>query len=159
LRSCWADLAKEDAAVAFQAIRRLAAAPEQTVPFLRQHLKPAPAPDLKHIRQLVEMFDSDDFEKRQKAAEELEKQADTAVSLLQQILMKEKPSLEVRRRLQQIVEAIPSKPETLRAVRAVEALEWIATPDAVRLLGELARGAAEARLTREASATKGRLTR
>jgi WD40 repeat protein len=159
LRSCWTALAGDDAAAAFRAIRRLAAAPEQTVAFLHQHLKAVPAPDMKRVRQLVEMLESDDFEKRQKAAEELEKQADAAASLLRQILMKEKPSLEVRRRLQQIVEAIQTNPESLRAIRAVEALEWIGTPDAVRLLGELAQGAAEARLTREANAAKGRLMR
>jgi WD40 repeat protein len=159
LRSCWAALGGDDAAAAFQAIRRLAAAPEQTVAYLRQHLKPAPAPDRMRVRQLVEILDSDDFEKRQKAAAELEKQDDTTASLLRQILMKVKPSLEVRRRLQQIVEAIQSKPESLRAVRAVEALEWIGTPEAVRLLGELAHGAAEARLTREANAAKRRLMR
>jgi Tol biopolymer transport system component len=158
LRRCWSDLSKEDAAVAFQAIRRLAAVPEQTVPFLREYLKPVPALDLKRVRQLVEMLDSDNFEKRQKAAEELEKQADAVAPFLRQILVKEKPSLEVQRRLQQIVEAIQSKPESLRDVRAVEALEWIGTPDAVRLLGELAHGAAEARRTREATAAKRRLT-
>ena len=111
------------------------------------------------MRQLVDLLESDDFPTRQKAAEELEKQAGAVAPYLRQILTKEKPSLEVRRRLQQIVEAMESKPESLRDVRAVEALEWIGTPDAVRLLGELADGAAEARLTREANAAKGRLMR
>jgi RNA polymerase sigma factor (sigma-70 family) len=159
LRSCWNALGSDDAAAAFAAIRRLAATAEQTVPFLRQHLKPVAAPDLKRVRQLVEMLDSDDFEKRQNAAEELEKQADGAGSLLRRVLREEKPSLEVRRRLQQILEAIRIKPDSLRAVRAVETLESIGTPEAVRLLDELAHGAAEARLTREAKASKGRLTR
>jgi hypothetical protein len=158
LRSCWDLLAGEDAAAAFHAIRRLAAAPEQTVPFLREHLKPVAAPDLKRVRQLVEMLDGD-FQKRQKAAEELEKQSDAVAPLLRRILAKEKPSLEVRRRLQQIVEALENKPESLRYVRAVETLEWIGTPDAVRLVGELTRGAAEARLTREANTAKRRLMR
>lgn len=155
---CWAALASEDAVAAFQAIRRLAAAPEQTLPILCQHLKPVPPPDSKRIRQLVEKLDSTDFPIRQKATEELENQGDAAAGLLRQIMMKEKPSLEVRRRLQQILECIESKPETLRAVRAVEVLEWIATPEAVRFIGELA-GGADARLTREANAAKQRLAR
>jgi RNA polymerase sigma factor (sigma-70 family) len=159
LRRCWSDLANEDATTAFQAIRRLAAVTEQTPAFLRQYLKPVPAPDLKSVRQLVVMLDSDDFSTRQKAAEELDKQADAAASILKQILTKEKPSLEVRRRLQQILEKIDSKPEVLRAVRAVEVLEWIATPDAVRLIDELAKGAADARLTRETAAAKRRFQR
>ncbi len=66
---------------------------------------------------------------------------------------------EVRRRLQQIVDTLENKPESLRAVRAVEVLEWIGTPDAVGLIRELADGAAEARLTREAVAARGRLRR
>ena len=159
LQRGWNALAGEDASAAFQAIRRLAAAPEQTLPFLREHLKPVSAPDAKRIRQLVDMLDNADFSARQKAVEELEKQNDAAADLLRQIMAKEKPSLEVRRRLQQIVESIENKPESLRVVRAVEVLEWIATPDAVRLVGELADGAAGARLTREATAAKRRLFR
>jgi RNA polymerase sigma factor (sigma-70 family) len=157
LQRCWTALAGDDAAAAFQTIRRLAAVSEQTLPFLREHLKPVPAPDLKRVRQLVDLLDSADFPTRQKAAEELENRADTAAGLLRQILAKEKPSLELRRRLQQILESIETKPETLRAVRSVEVLEWIGTPGAVRLLGELAGGAADARLTREAAAAGKRL--
>ncbi len=159
LQRGWNTLGGEDASAAFQAIRRLAAAPGQALPFLREHLKPVSTADEKRLRQLVDMLDSAEFSARQKAVEELEKQNDAAAELLRQVVAKEKPSLEVRRRLQQIVEGIENKPEALRAVRAVEVLEWIATPDAVWLLGELAGGAAGARLTREAAAAKRRLSR
>jgi WD40 repeat protein len=159
LDALWADLSGGDAAKAFQAIHRFAAAPEQTLPFLRQHLKPVPAPDEKRVRQLVDLLDSADFPTRQKAADELEKQADSAAGLLRQIMAKDQPSLEVRRRLQQILDALENKPESLLAARAMEVLEWIGTPDAVRLIGALANGAAEARLTREAVEAKRRLSR
>jgi hypothetical protein len=49
--------------------------------------------------------------------------------------------------------------ETLRSIRAVEALEHIATPEARDLLDRLAAGAPEARLTREAKAALERLGR
>ncbi|HEY7424262.1 MAG TPA: sigma-70 family RNA polymerase sigma factor [Gemmataceae bacterium] len=159
LQRCWNTLAGEDAPAAFQAIRRLIAVPMQTLPYLREHLKPVPAPDLKRVRRLVEMLDSNEFKERQEAAVELEKQADAAASLLRQILTKERPSLELHRRLQQILEGIEAKPETLRTVRTVEVLEWIGTPAAVRLIDELANGAADAPLTREANAAKRRLSR
>jgi hypothetical protein len=159
VRRCWTALAGGDAVAAFQAIRRLAAAPEQTLPFLRDHLKPVPAPDEKRVWQLVDMLDSAEFPTRQKAADELEKQADTAAGMLRQILDKENPSLEVRRRLRHILENFDSNPELLRAVRAVEVLEWIGTPEAGRFIRDLANGAADARLTREAVEAKRRLSR
>jgi len=48
-------------------------------------------------------------------------------------------------------------PRELRALRAVEVLEWIATKEARSLLLELGKGAPEASLTREAAAACKRL--
>jgi RNA polymerase sigma factor (sigma-70 family) len=158
LQRCWTALAGDDATAAFQAIRRLTADPEKTLPYLREHLKPVPAPDLKRVRQLVKTLDSDEFKERQKAAEELKKVADAAASTLRQ-MANEKSSLYVRRTLQQILDTQETTPEVLRAVRAVEVLEWIAMSDAARLLDELAKGAPDARLTREAAAAHTRLRR
>jgi WD40 repeat protein/uncharacterized protein (UPF0147 family) len=158
LRQCWSELAGPDAAAAFQAIRRLAAAPEQTLAFLRERLRPVPAPDRERVRRLIEALDSDEFQERKEAAAELEKRADAAASLLRQ-MAKEASSLNVRRSLQQILEGMEAKPEALRAARAVEVLEWIATPPADRLLEELSKGAADARLTRESVAAHQRRQR
>ena len=47
----------------------------------------------------------------------------------------------------------------LRALRAVEVLEYIGTTEAKKLLMALAQGAAEARLTREAKASLKRLAK
>src|SRR5262249_49925638 len=73
-----------------------------------------------------------------------------------------RPALEVRKRLEGLLEKALLRPPTgpeLQALRAVEALEKIASPEARQVLRGLAKGAPEARLTREAMAALGRLTR
>ena len=47
--------------------------------------------------------------------------------------------------------------DALRQVRAISVLERAATPDALKLLAELAAGNPEARLTREAAAASARV--
>jgi len=60
--------------------------------------------------------------------------------------------------LEELVVAEPiTPPGELRALRAAEVLEWIVTKQARTLLLELAKGAPDARLTREAAAACQRL--
>jgi len=69
-------------------------------------------------------------------------------------------SAEVRKRAQEFLDRFDPetlKPDRLRQLRAVELLEGIATPAARDVLSELAKGAAEAPLSREAPAALGRL--
>src|SRR5262249_42411571 len=69
------------------------------------------------------------------------------------------PSLEMRRRVQELLEQSAAAPtgEHIRQLRAVETLEHIRTADAQAMLKTLASGAANARLTREAKASLERL--
>lgn len=70
--------------------------------------------------------------------------------------------LEVRRRLDDLLDRIPHpemQPELLRDLRAVEVSERLHSVEARRLLEELTKGAPQARLTREAKAAIGRLDR
>lgn len=72
------------------------------------------------------------------------------------------PSAEVRRRLEYLLaelEKAESSPELRRALRAVEILEHIGTPEAGQLLEALARGGPDAPLTQEARAARQRLAR
>ena len=50
-----------------------------------------------------------------------------------------------------------SSPNSMQRVRAIEALEYIGTPEARNLLLDLSRGAPGARVTREAAASLNRL--
>jgi hypothetical protein len=54
---------------------------------------------------------------------------------------------------------VEPSPALLRGLRAIAVLEQIGTPEAKQLLLNLAAGAPEARLTREAKAALGRLVR
>jgi len=92
---------------------------------------------------------------REKAQEELAALGDLAEPALLRSL-ENKPSVEMRRRVQTLLERLRgpvTRPEFLQALRALAVLEDIGTPEARRLLQELAKGAPEARLTREAKAS------
>ena len=161
LQALWADLASEDAAVAYRAIGKLAAGSQDSTPFFRQHLRPVALVDAHIISRFVADLDNDRFETRQNAAEQLEKFAELAEPALRRAL-KDKPPLERRQRIDQLLEKVavqrdtPS-PERLRMLRAVEALEQMATPAARQLLEEYAKGASGADLTNEAKAALTRL--
>jgi WD40 repeat protein len=157
LSRSWDELVGADAEAAFGAIRRLAAAPAAAVPFLRQRVKPVAAVPPGRLRRLLAELDGDDFAARRRAAAELEGLADAAAPALRKALEKP-PSAEARRAIERALGRLDTPtPGRLRAVRAVEALEWVGTPEAARLLEELARGAAGATLTAEAAAARERL--
>jgi len=159
LQRAWSDLAGDDAKAAFAGIRRLSTAPDQAVPFLRERLQPVPAPDAVHVRRLLADLDNAQFAVRQKATTELDKFADAAGALLEEAKAKA-GSEESRQRLDKILtrrDALTS--ESLRLLRAVEAVEWAACPEAMHLLEDWAKGAAGARLTREAALARDRLSK
>jgi len=70
------------------------------------------------------------------------------------------PTQEVRRQATRLLDKLATlSGERLRHVRAVEALEYTNTPSARQVLEGLAKGAPEARLTREAIEALERLKR
>ena len=72
------------------------------------------------------------------------------------------PSLEAQRRIETLLEGagtLTGNPDYLRQLRMVETMEIIGGPEARRLLERLASGFPEARLTREAKATLGRMAK
>jgi WD40 repeat protein len=160
LAAWWADLAGADARRAYAVAWRLREAPaEAAVAFLRRHLRPAAAGDVKAIRKHIEDLDSDEFATREKAQQALAALGWAAVPEMSRALAK-KPSLEPRRRLEKLLaeaRRLPLSAEDLRGLRAVQVLEASPSATARRLLAELARGAAHAPLTAAAAAALGRV--
>jgi hypothetical protein len=127
------------------------------VRFLNDRLQPTRPADTKRVAALVKAIGSEEFAVRSQAARELEQLGEAAAAVLRGT---DVPTLEVRRRIERLLRALEppiSHPEHLRALRAVEALEHMDTPDACRLLERLATGAPQARLTQEARASLQRL--
>jgi WD40 repeat protein len=157
LRDSRAALAGDDAAQAYRAIWSLTAAPEQTLPLLKEHLRPLPGADPKETARRIADLDNDHFDVREKAQKELGEQGELVESALRKTL-DERPSLEVRRRIEQLLEKL-NTPRTLQEYRAIEVLERIGTSEAEKVLKEVAQGAPAARLTQEAKASLDRLSR
>jgi len=157
----WTDLASKDAARAQRAVADLIQAPDSALPYLAKALPPLPPVRRDHITALIADLDHEQFARRERASGELEKVGEPAAPALRKAL-KEKSSLEMRRRITALLEAIDAQtasPEWLRTVRALQALESIGTPKASQILEGLTRGAPEARLTEEAKASLQRLRR
>ncbi|MGH7171716.1 MAG: hypothetical protein ACRELG_15680, partial [Gemmataceae bacterium] len=161
LRTCWADLTDADASKAYRAIDRLTTAPRQAVTLLREHLRAVQPPDPKHIHRLLTDLDSSSFAEREQATRLLQKQLDLAERFLKEELSN-RPSLEVRKRIEQLLETAlgpVTDSEQLRQLRSVEVLERIGSLEARRVLELLAKGAPAARLTGEAKASLKRISR
>jgi RNA polymerase sigma factor (sigma-70 family) len=153
----WKSLGAADAAGPFQALRELLQRPGPSLPLLGGRLKRLLALDEKAVRELVRNLDADDFATRRSSAAELETMVEEAEPLLRQELEKA-TSAEVRAQLERLLRLLETPgPERLRETRALEALELIGTPEARRVLEELAKGAPAARRTREAKAALRRL--
>jgi WD40 repeat protein len=162
IEALWSDLTGADARRSHRAVWELAAAPAQTVPFLRKHLRPVegkPA-DSRIIARLIRDLEDDQFAVREQAMRQLETMGKEAQPALREAL-KNQPSLELRRRAEELLKKL-ERPEPALEVpvqRALEVLEHIGNGEARELLKILAAGQPHAPLTREAKASLERLAR
>jgi hypothetical protein len=158
LKASWDALAGDDFAGARRWMQTLSGSPKQSVPFLGKLLHPAEAPDPALVSRLIGALNDPKFAVREKAASDLSALGEGAVPALRKALA-DKPSLEVRRRAEQILAKIETAQaaERRRARRALEVLVGTGTPEARQLLQRLTRGAPGADLTTEAEAALRRL--
>src|SRR5262249_4346359 len=143
---------------AHRALWALAAVPGQAVPLLRERLQPLqPA----HVARLTADLDSRQFNVRDKATRELEVLGKAVEPALRKALAGAK-SLELRRRLEQLLEKSSKQllsQQQVRMLRGIEALEAMGTPEARQVLEGLARGVPESLEQTEAQASLRRLAR
>jgi WD40 repeat protein len=161
LETAWTDLTDQNAAKAFRATRKLLSAPGQAGTLLSKQLKPVPPVGKDHIARLIKDLDSNSFDVRQKAFDNLDRLGAAAEKALRQALATELP-LEVRRRVEQLLEKLREgapQGDHLQTSRALEILEQLGTKDARGVLEKLAQGEPEAPLTRDAKETLVRLKR
>jgi WD40 repeat protein len=160
LRELWKVLAGEDAQLAYQARWLLSAAPKQTLPLLRQELRAVPWQDAEQVKAWIAQLDSPLFKERSKAMQKLE-EGDESVARALRKALEQKPSLEVRRRIDLLLgklEGLPTSGEKLRTLRAIVILEAIGGDEALALLRTLAGGAPESRVTQAAAAALKRMS-
>jgi WD40 repeat protein len=155
LAGLWSAL-EGNAAQADRAIWALALAPKQSVPFLRERLRPAAPADAQRVAELVADLDGKSYAVRQAALRGLEELGETAEAQLRKILT-DNPNLELRRRLEEIL--AKRQPEVVRQLRAVEALEHSGTAEARQTLEVLAQVTPNPRLAQAAAAALQRLSK
>jgi WD40 repeat protein len=158
LRNAWADLASDDAAKSFQAIEIMVAAPQQSVPFIKEQVA-ALLEEFKGIAKLITDLDDESFEVREKATSQLEKLGAIAEPALRAKLA-DQPSAEVRRRIERLLAKAPRSSKAsaiLQATRAITALEYVGAPEARQLLRSIAQMKPKDWLSEEANASLKRL--
>jgi WD40 repeat protein len=156
----WADLARADGPAGHRAVRALAGDPERALPLLQERLPKAAEPaDAERVRGLVRDLAAKEEAARERAAQELKKLGQAAGPALRRAV-RDETSSEARGRIEAILEAIGPPPlragegDPLRALRAVEVLERIGSPEAVRILKKLASGTPSAAAEAAAAAVE-----
>jgi WD40 repeat protein len=158
---CWTDLAATDAAKARIAIDRLARDPDAAFALLAERFKAPPPPAESDVPALIRALDEPAFAAREKAAKQLREAGPKAQPALREALKTATP--EAKQRIEQVLSAfensrqLPLTGEPVRAVRALEVLERVGTPEGRLVLQAWADQAAELYLASEARLALDRL--
>jgi uncharacterized protein with WD repeat len=162
LEAHWKALEGEDSLKAYDAVLALSGRPQEAVPFLQKQLKASDVKiDAKQIQKWIKELDDEDFSTRENAQTQLQKQGRAAIVPLQNALGKTK-SVEMQRRLEEIIKVLEKNDVSSQALletRALEVLENANTPESRKVLETLAGGTAEAELTVRAKAALARLAK
>jgi hypothetical protein len=142
----WEDLGDHDAARAGQAMAELLGSPRQAVPYLYEKLKALPRVAAGQIPKLIADLDDSCYRVRREATLALANLGEQAGPALRQAIAERPASVEVYKRLEQLVARLENRelaPDDLRQLRALEVLERLRTRDARQALQNLARDLAD----------------
>jgi hypothetical protein len=152
LASAWDDLQSRDAGIGFRAVRTLAASGADGLALLRSRMTQMKPLDEEQIGRWISELDSEDYNTREKASNELAKFARLIKPRLLAASAATK-SPEVAQRIYLILKDAPRPiPTELQVCRAVEAAELIGSHGAMELLNSWAAGEKTKLLTRESHA-------
>jgi hypothetical protein len=152
----WADLADHDTAVGFRGMQYFAGRPAAAVEVFRTKVPPAAAVNEDRVRLLAAGWGDGSFAEREKTTQALRPFAGRARAVFEELAATD-PSAEVRARSARLLaDAATYTAEELRAVRAVEVLDWVDTPEGRAVIDAWAAGAAGDVLTDEARASQKR---
>jgi len=147
LADAWDDLDDADAARGERAVWTLAAAGDRAVALIARDLGggPATAPAIEGLDRLIADLDSDDWQTRERATDELKRMGGRVHPALRERLARA-ASAEVRMRIRMVLDAGAEKkpaaadPKLLRRMRALRALELIGSDAAGGLAARIAGG-------------------
>jgi WD40 repeat protein len=144
---CWFALGEGDAKKGLESVLCLWKQPRESTEFLTTHLSPVATKSKKELARLVDDLYSKDLSIRQKAAKELLNCGEAADKEMKKKMASELP-LEDRRRIEAAFRR--SESNQLRYRRAIQALEYIGSPEAWEVIRRMSQGSAQSEITREA---------
>jgi dipeptidyl aminopeptidase/acylaminoacyl peptidase len=159
----WTDLGSADAMRAYRAMWSLTDAGKPAVQLIQERIheltgEKAVAVDSKRVAKLIAQLDDDDAQVRERATGELKGLGQSAEPAIRQALEKA-ASAEADFRLKLLLSQLSGEtPRTIHLVRAVEVLENQASPEARKLLEELAQDTKDL-IRKEAKDSLARLVR
>jgi RNA polymerase sigma factor (sigma-70 family) len=151
LTPLWDDLAKE-VKTALRASRLLSFAGEKGVSFLEEKIPMKKPLDEAKVTRFIQDLESEQFAVREKAEKDLRELSNQAELYLRQALDKG-PSAEVKQRIEKLIQEIEAQKLTSserREIRAVQAMKWMNTDAARKLLTKWSQGDPIATLSKAA---------
>ncbi|MDW8224349.1 MAG: hypothetical protein RMJ82_15510 [Gemmatales bacterium] len=149
----WHLLTKRDAKAAYPSMLMLASGSDQTVQRLSALLKPEAKPDPAanaYARSLIRQLLSDDIVASSRARQQLRSMGWQAESALREALRNQINDRKIQALEELLNELSELTPERLRQLRALQVLYMIRTAAAEKLLRQLAQGAENSLITRDA---------